>query len=200
MRERNRREKTERIASAALELFIDRGVDRVTIEEIARSAGIAKGGFYRYFEDRAAVVSTLMKPLRQTLDAGVAQCRSALEAAENEADVSNAYTALATGLATLLLVHPRALLLYLQESRGAGDGDRKTIRALSEHVGAVAIELTARAQELGLVRETPHAVSALAVVGAAERLILAGLTGEVVLDPMGSAAALVEIVLDGVRR
>ena len=199
MRERNRRQKTQLIASAALELFIERGIERVTIEEIARSAGIAKGGFYRYFDDRAAVVAALMEPLREALDAGVSGCRDALNVATCESEVSQAYTALALSLAALLIGRPRELLLYLQESRGPGDGDRRTIRSLSEHVGATATELTRIAQHLGLVKETPYALSALAVVGASERLLYAGLTNEIPLEPMATAGALVELILDGVR-
>jgi AcrR family transcriptional regulator len=198
-RARNRREKTQRIASAALDRFIVHGIERVTIGEIASAADIAKGGFYRYFDDRAALVAFVMQPLRETLDSGADTCRNALDTAASSAEVSDAYTGLATTLATLLLEHPRELLLYLQESRAPGDGDRRAVRALSEHVAAVAVDLTRIAQTLGLVKETPHAVSALAVVGAAERLIYAGLTAEVELDPITAGTALVDLVLEGVR-
>ena len=39
-----------RIEVAALELFLDRGVDEVTVDDIAKAAGISRRTFYRYFE------------------------------------------------------------------------------------------------------------------------------------------------------
>lgn len=199
IRARNRRQKTARIADAALGLFVSSGIERVTIDEIARAAGIAKGGFYRYFSDRADVVRFLMEPLRSTLDSGVARCREQLGSASSGDEISAAYNALAASLAAVLLQHPRRLLLYLQASRSVGGGDARAVHELSRHIGAMAIELTRTAQELGLVRLAEPAVSALGVVGASERLLYAALTGEVTLDPASAAAALVSLVLDGAR-
>lgn len=199
VRARNRREKTDRIAEAALSLFVSKGIERVTIDEIASAAGIAKGGFYRYFSDRADVVGHLMGPLRTTLDDGAARCREELGQSSSADEISAAYNTLAATLATVLMRYPMRLRLYLQESRAVGEGDAAAVSALSRHVGATAIQLTETAQKLGAVRRATPAVSALGVVGASERLLHAALTGEVVLDPATAARDLVSLVLDGAR-
>ena len=44
-RDANRKEKTQQIADAALKLFLERGLEKVTIDDIVKAAGIAKGSF-----------------------------------------------------------------------------------------------------------------------------------------------------------
>ena len=36
-------------------LFLERGIETVTIDEITREAGVAKGSFYRYFDDKKQI-------------------------------------------------------------------------------------------------------------------------------------------------
>lgn len=53
----NRREATRRrLQTTALELFIERGFDEVTVEEIAAGAGVSHMTFYRNFPTKEAVV------------------------------------------------------------------------------------------------------------------------------------------------
>lgn len=49
LRERNREERHQRIRSAALDAFSDRGFDQVTVEEIAELARVSKSTLFRYF-------------------------------------------------------------------------------------------------------------------------------------------------------
>jgi AcrR family transcriptional regulator len=53
---RNRR----RVLEAAERLFARHGADRVTMEEIARAAGVGKGTLYRRYPDRAAIAVALL--------------------------------------------------------------------------------------------------------------------------------------------
>jgi AcrR family transcriptional regulator len=57
---RNRR----RVLAAAEELFARRDARNVTMEEIARTAGVGKGTLYRCYPDRASIaVDALLAPL-----------------------------------------------------------------------------------------------------------------------------------------
>ena len=49
-----------RILAAAEELFAERGAATVTMEDIARAAGVGRGTLYRRYPDRAAIATALL--------------------------------------------------------------------------------------------------------------------------------------------
>lgn len=66
-------EKRTRILKAARRVFLQRGFDAATMDEIAQRAGIAKGTLYLYFQDKvdlyAAQIEDRITDLTQTLSA-----------------------------------------------------------------------------------------------------------------------------------
>src|SRR5690349_21242717 len=79
-RDTNRKERTKAIGDAALALFLERGIEAVTIEDITTRAGVAKGSFYRYFDDKHALTEALFQPLAAEVsaffDESIAQLRA----------------------------------------------------------------------------------------------------------------------------
>lgn len=68
----SRREHTKsHVLRTAATLFADQGADATTIDEIVTAAGVAKGTFYNYFEDRAAIEEAIAKKIRKKLTASV---------------------------------------------------------------------------------------------------------------------------------
>jgi AcrR family transcriptional regulator len=53
-RERKKRETRKRIFSEALQLFLEKGFDAVTVEEIAERADVGKGTVFNYFPQKTA--------------------------------------------------------------------------------------------------------------------------------------------------
>ncbi len=60
--ERSRR-KREALLQSALKLFAERGYEEISIENIARGAGVAVGGFYQHFESKRQILLVLMDSL-----------------------------------------------------------------------------------------------------------------------------------------
>jgi len=58
-RERKKDETRERIAAAAMRLFLQRGFERTTIDQIAEAADVAKGTFFNYFPRKEALLAAL---------------------------------------------------------------------------------------------------------------------------------------------
>src|SRR5207245_5303681 len=50
----------QHVLTAARHLFEQRGVEQVTMDEIAHAAGVGKGTLYRRYPDKAALVVALM--------------------------------------------------------------------------------------------------------------------------------------------
>ncbi|WP_426754855.1 TetR/AcrR family transcriptional regulator [Myxococcus sp. Y35] len=198
-REAHRRERMQELEDAALKLFLERGLDGVTIDDITQAAGVAKGTFYRYFEDKAALVDALLEPVRRELLAGLETCGHALADARNVEAMFDAYRAMAAVIASALLQYPGVVRLYLQECRGPAVGARTKVAELARLVARHAVDITEKAHTHGLLRPIRPAVSGLAVVGAVERLLLAVLSEEDIGNPLELPDALTTLVLDGLR-
>ncbi|MFH8567534.1 TetR/AcrR family transcriptional regulator [Streptomyces sp. NPDC017993] len=60
-REESRQQTRERLLAAAAELFVERGVNGTSVEQIAERAGYTRGAFYGNFEDKNALVAELLQ-------------------------------------------------------------------------------------------------------------------------------------------
>ncbi len=63
VRERKRRETLKRITDAGVRLFIEKGFDGATVEEIATAAGISRRTFFHYFESKDDILLSLQSDI-----------------------------------------------------------------------------------------------------------------------------------------
>jgi len=199
-REQNRLERIRALREAGLRLFLEHGLAQVTIDEIAREAGTAKGNFYRYFSDKEALVASILEPMSEAMRGHIERCRVALQKAKGRDDLNAAYGGLALQVALTAMANLDACRFYLQESRGPATGARAPLVTLAGEVQDAAIELTDVAVERGLLEVSDPRISALAVVGSTEVLMLGILDGRLDgLAPTAVAQTMINMVLDGIR-
>lgn len=191
--------RTEALQRAALGLFLQYGVEAVTIDQIVDGARTAKGSFYRYFRDKTDLVASLVDPLREEVRAAIDRCASTLAETARGGDVAKPYEALAQDLIRSVLQYPDVVRLYLHESRGPKNGARAPIVELAEDVLEGATRLSNVAHERGLVRGLVGRLSAIVVVGASELIIARLFAGDDVGPVLEMPGELVSLVLDGVR-
>lgn len=72
-RERKRRQTRERIEQAAMSLFLERGFDATTIEEITEAADVSKRSFFDYFPSKEEVVFAWQDSFADRLMAAIAE-------------------------------------------------------------------------------------------------------------------------------
>lgn len=197
-RDTRRRERTAQLAGVALARFLKHGVEGVSIDDIASAAGIAKGSFYTYFDDKPALVRALLDTVAAPVREALSRCERAVSAATTESALRAAYVSLAGALAEAVLAEPKVVLLYLQECRGAAVGARAPLVALSEEVHARAVDLTRAARTHGLIKPLDPLVTATAVVGAAEALIHRALTSPGGMNAQEVIDAVLTMVVDGI--
>jgi AcrR family transcriptional regulator len=196
-RDTNRKERIRALTEAGLRLFLRRGIELVTIDEITRAARVAKGSFYRYFKDKGALVEALMAPPREALEEAFEACTHGLDTAKDNHDLFLAWQRLGETITQVFEAGPEVVRLYLQENRAPPTPARAAVRQTSESVSRWAIALTEKAHLHGKLKPIPPVLSALTVVGALERLMLAVLTGEYRSDPVELGLALATLVMDG---
>ena len=198
-RDQVRRARTEQLCGAALHLFLEQGLETTTIDEITQEAGVSKGSFYRYFKDKEALVRHLFAPLHQEVDDAMRTCTQSIRGAPDAAQAYVAYVQVGVALAGILSRHRSVLLLYLRESRSAAIGSRRPIAELGAIINQHAVEMTDVAHEQKVLRPFPHKLSALAVVGASEKILLTLLEGEELGELFELPSLLTSMVMDGLR-
>jgi AcrR family transcriptional regulator len=198
-RAQNRRRRLQQLQDAALPLFIEQGIERVTIDDIVKAAGIAKGSFYRYYQDKEELVSALFEPLIEHLGVAFERGERALKRATAWTETLSAFGQIAFDVAPLLIMHRDAFLVYLQENRGPETNVRRPVHALAALISDRAFALTHVARTHGNLRDVDPAVTSLAVIGAAERLALEFLRGGRIAEPAAAASALVMVIMDGLQ-
>ena len=63
----------QRIIDASLELFLDTGVDKVTVSGIASKAGIGKGTVYKHFLTKNEILARIMLDYERSITASLAE-------------------------------------------------------------------------------------------------------------------------------
>lgn len=200
-RARNRRRRLQQLRDAALPLFVESGIERVTIDDIVQGAGVAKGSFYRYYQDKEDLVDALFAPISEQLLAALDRGRESLAKAETWPETMGAFRQVAFELAPIVIQQRQIILLYLQENRAPAVGARRPVRRLAKSISDRALAMTHAARAHGDFHDIDPVVSTLAVIGAVEQLAFDFLSEEgLVESPAAAASALVLLIMDGLRR
>src|SRR5437899_1559960 len=79
LRERNRRQTLQRIAEVGIELFLAKGYDATTLDEIAAAAGISRRTFFYYFRSKDDILLAHLASYADALKATILESASAGE-------------------------------------------------------------------------------------------------------------------------
>jgi AcrR family transcriptional regulator len=71
LRERKRRETLQRVVDAGICLFIEKGIDATTVDEIAAAAGISRRTFFHYFKSKDDILLSLQASMGEMIAARV---------------------------------------------------------------------------------------------------------------------------------
>lgn len=74
---RRKIETRERIVSAAIPIFAERGIEKATVDEVALAADVGKGTIYNYFQTKEEIVVAFLLEIEQKVQEHVAEYASA---------------------------------------------------------------------------------------------------------------------------
>jgi AcrR family transcriptional regulator len=60
--------KREELAISATSLFIEKGYSNLTVSEVAKNAGIAKGSIYKYFDSKEDIIFAIIELAQESYD------------------------------------------------------------------------------------------------------------------------------------
>src|SRR6266705_6820184 len=171
-----------RLLDAASAAFVEHGADDVSLEEIARRAGVGIGTLYRHFPPRQALLEAVYRDQVEVMSARA-------EALLADAPPGEA-----------LVVWLRALVEFGSTKRSLTSGILATLDKDSELVSSCsamlrqsAAALLGRAQEAGEVRPDAHALDLVRLVHAVSMTVQRG-GGDA-----GQADRMIGLIMDGLR-
>ena len=170
-----------RLLDAARAAFVERGADDVSLEEIARRAGVGIGTLYRHFPTRQALLEAVYRDQVDTLSAR----------AEELLRTESPEEALAEWMRALLEFSStkRSMTSALLATLGT---DSELLSACVTVIRTAAESLLARAQQAGVVRPDADAGDLMRLVHAVN------IATEKAPDP-GQADRMLALILDGLR-
>ncbi len=191
-REANKAKKRAALLAAGRALFLEHGAASTSVEQLASHAGVARGTFYLYFENKDALFDAVIDELFVPLAGVLGDVERDLRAAETPEACLAIYQVMAARIVALGLQQKEVVLLVFQEMRGRSvPGLRPRERALIEQI----TRMTRLAMDRGLVREGDARLASLMILGAIERLYYEVLTGELPLRAPGAMATEATVML-----
>ncbi|TJZ58939.1 TetR/AcrR family transcriptional regulator [Streptomyces piniterrae] len=172
------------LVAAALELLDERGLERVTVREVARRAGVSPGAPFRHFADRQALLTAVAGRILEEFEEWQLS-------AVAEAEGGPAMRALGLGFVRFAMRHPRRFELI--KSRVFGPRQPDELQDRLAGIERTFTGLIVEGQRAGELREGDPAV-----LGLAGQALVYGLS-QMIADgyiPAEQAEQLAEQVVD----
>jgi len=165
-------ERREQILGVARDVFARRGYHQTTIDEIVAQAGVARGTFYLYFEDKRAVFSELIDGFAARLTSAIQRIVTDDPSRSVEGQVRDNIRAI---LRTCLLERAMTKILFTDAAGVDPAFDRK-LAAFYDTVVQLLTESLKDGQALGIVDEGEPRVLAYLTIGALKELLYQAVT------------------------
>jgi len=195
-REEHREARRAAILEAGQQMLLEEGYERTSVERITAQVGIARGTFYLYFEDKEALFRALAESLYAPMVEVLEQTAAALEEVQDMGAQQLLYLKMSARLATVIQLNRKGVTLHFRE-RSAGPAGRIVAEWMSRIEG-LACRMLGDAAERGMIRGVDPYTVALAIVGAAERLLWGWVSGDERLDADHAALQLANVFFGGI--
>lgn len=142
-REQKKRATRARLVESSLALFSERGFDDVTVDEITRRAGVAKGTFFNYFRSKVDVLLQVGAVQEEWMVAEIARLE-----AHQQTSVAETVTELMVAAASRLPLSRPLLRAMYQATLQAPEESEVQVQHFA-HVGMALVPICKRGQESG---------------------------------------------------
>jgi len=185
------------LVAAARDVFGQKGYHDTTVDDITRAAGVAKGTFYLYFEQKREIYYELVRSfLRHVTDIGASVAREVTTSAQFFARCEQA----AQELVGVFIEHfPLARLAY-RESMSLDVDLERMLRDFYRQLARVEADNIRLGMELGLFRAVDPLVCAYAHIGMVERVALGLLSEENPPAAEHVVRELLSVAFEGLRK
>ncbi len=162
------------LVEASQKLFSARGYHATTVDDITRAAGVAKGTFYLYFDEKRAIYYEVIRSFMHLIkDIGSSVGAGVSEPAEDPLGFFARAETAAHELMTIFMDNRELVHLAYRESMGLDPHLETMLRDFFREIAEVEARNIQLAIELGIIRKVDPLVVAYAHIGIVERVLLA---------------------------
>ncbi len=192
-----RDERRAQLVTAAREVFGEKGYHAATVDDITRAAGVAKGTYYLYFQEKREIYYELVRSfLQHVTDIGASVVREVKTPADFYARCE-----LAAGeLLRVFIEHHSLARLAYRESMSLDAELERMLRDFYRQLARVEADNIRVGIELGLFRPVDPLICAYAHIGMVERVALGLLAERDPPDPRHVVRELLAIAFEGLRK
>ncbi len=168
----NKAERRQHILTAARDLFAKRGYHQTTIDDIVAEAGVARGTFYLYFEDKRAVFVDLIDRFNARISMAIMRIDTA-DAVHTVAEQVRANIRVIVGV--FLSERAMAKILFT-DAVGIDPAFDRKLATFTDEVVQLMTESLKEGQQLGIVADGEPRVLAYLTIGALKELLYQAVT------------------------
>jgi len=164
MLKRNRREE---ILKAAITLFSLKGYHDTSISDIIEKAGIARGTFYLYFENKRQIFDSILDNLLLEID----RCIKKIEIGEGSPHPIDQLKANLTRIFTLLVENPELSKILLRHATGLDEESDQKITEFYSNLSHKIEDALQLGIKMGLIRRCDTRVVSHCILGSIKEVI-----------------------------
>lgn len=185
------------LIDAARDLFAAKGYHATTVDDITRAAGVAKGTFYLYFNEKREVFYEVISGFMQLIkDIG----SSVSDESANPLDFFTRAETASHELMAIFNDNRKLARLAYRESMGLDSRLEDMLRDFYREIAELEARNIQRAMELGIIRKVDPMMVAYAHIGMVERVLLAMIDDpEAFPDPQVVVREMMRLAFEGMR-
>ena len=194
-----RKSKTERrreILEAARDVFVEKGFGAASVDDIALRAGVARGTFYLYFQDKRAVFEALVDEFLSRISASV----KSIDLSPGAAPPVDQLRANIRRVVTLALSEPTIVKLALFDATGLDPELDEKLHGYYEALRTLIDESLQMGQTLAMVRGGDRRVMAAIGLGGLKEVLVDAVRGHVAKDADAITDEIMRFLASGLLR
>jgi AcrR family transcriptional regulator len=184
---KSKQQRRRELLAAARDAFVEKGYQAATVDDIVANAGVARGTFYLYFDDKRAVFEALVDDFLQR----IAEAVKSIELGPNAPPPVEQLRANIRRVVELALGEPTLVKLALFDATGLDPELDEKLHAYYEGLRTLIAESLEQGQALGMVREGDRRVMVAVGLGGLKEVLVDAVGGQIEPD----AAALTEEIM-----
>jgi hypothetical protein len=157
-------QRRQQILSHARQVFARSGYHAAKVDDIVAAAGVARGTFYLYFEDKRAIFEEIVDRL-------LVRFGMAISRVDPKGDVGAQVQDNIRGIVRLLVEERVTTKLLLSDAHGVDHAFDRKIQLFFDQVHSVLEEALAEGQERGIVGEGDAHLQATMIIGALKEIM-----------------------------